>query len=157
FQKEIGLGRAKFMQALEDIRGEQNANITAFYRQLLADLIDEMQSGEVDPAGAERWLRTKLRRAVQDNAIGELMMEQMADDFEQVSQYLDRRFDLLDRRYNLGEAQAVARDRLSDYALTAERTISTRLAVEIGSLSQIYSGQELYDMIRDKLNVTSHR
>lgn len=152
FQKQIGVSRETFLQALENTRGSQNARITAFYKQLLDNLIDEMQSGNIEPIAAEQWLRSELRRAAQTDLVSDLMWEAMQDDFNRISQFLNQTFDLLDRSYSIQEARILARDRLSDYVVSGSKTLNNRLAVEVGALSQSYRRGELYQMVANKVN-----
>lgn len=157
FQKQIGVSREEFLQLLENTRGPQNARITAFYKQLLDDLIDELQSGNIGRYDAERWLRNRVREAVNSRELTDVMLSAMQEDFDRVSRYLDQTFDILERNYNIREARIMARDRLSDYVVSGSKTIGNRLAVEIGALSQTYTREELYDLIADKINVTDAR
>lgn len=157
FQKEIGVDRQEFLQALENARGSKSARITAFYRQLLNELIEELQAGDVNARSAERWLRNRIGEFEVSSELEETIFEALESDFNRVSRFLDERFDLLDRAYNIQEARIRARGNLRGYAVQGGRNIGNRLAVEIGALSQIYERDELYEMIREKLNITGHR
>lgn len=157
FQQQMGLSREEFLQALQNTRGNQTSQITAFYRQLADQLITDLQEEGIRPEDAERWVRDRIGEAVQSNELRDLMLDRLSGDLQRVQRYLAESFDLLDRNYNLQEARILARGTIGQYALKGSKKIGDRLAVEIGALSQIYEKEELYDLIRDKINLTDHR
>lgn len=156
FEAEMTVSRDALLEQLERRIPQRTGPLRGFYQNLLDEIINEIESGDLRPDEVEAFVRQRVAAAAQQQELSSAIMRNMQADLSSISRHLGDTFEMLDRPVNVQEARTLARGRIGNYVLEADKRIGDRLATELGALGQQYHGEEFYSMARARINITGN-
>lgn len=131
--------------------------VTPFYRELVDQILRELQAGSMAPADIPAYVQQQLINAVADNTLEASIMQAVDTDLQRIARVIESGFDILGRPYGLDEARVIARNNVSRYALDNGVKIGNRMAFQLNSLAREYEGEELIELARAQVGTATSR